>query len=48
MSYALRVGVKLGRLQMSRKGRGKDKFKVATKKKMMLVMQKWRVSRVWR
>jgi hypothetical protein len=44
LSQALRAGVKLGRLQMSRKGRGQNRFRVVTKERMKLVVDKWRVS----
>ena len=44
LSQALRVGVKLGRLQMSRKGRGQNRFRVVTKERMKLVVDKWRVN----
>ena len=43
LGQALRAGVKLGRLQMSRKGRGKERFRVVDKEKMKLVLEKWRL-----
>ena len=44
LSQALRAGVKLGRLQMSRKGRGQDRFRVVPKERMKLVVEKWKVN----
>jgi len=42
LKQALREGVKLGRLRMSRKGRGRERFKLVTKTEMMKVAEKWK------
>jgi len=42
LKKALREGVKLGRLRMSRKGRGRERFKLVTKTDMLKVVEKWK------
>merc|ERR1719430_2178108 len=41
LKQALREGVKLGRLRMSRKGKGRERFKLVTNAEMMKVVEKW-------
>jgi len=45
LKTALKEGVKLGRLLMSRKGRGRDKFKLVGRNEMKKVVEKWRVDK---
>jgi len=45
LKTALKEGVKLGRLLMSRKGRGLDKFKLVARNEMKKVLEKWRVDK---
>merc|ERR1719430_293273 len=45
LKQALREGVKLGRLRMSRKGRGRERFKLVTRTEMMKVAEKWKTNK---
>jgi len=45
LKTALKEGVKLGRLLKSRKGRGRDKFKLVARNEMKKVLEKWRVDK---
>ena len=44
VTMALKGGVKLRRLQVSRKGKGVERFKIASKEMMKVVIVKWRNS----
>jgi len=45
LKQALREGVKLGRLRMSRKGKGRERFKLVTNAEMMKVVEKWKTNK---
>jgi len=45
LKQALREGVKLGRLRMSRKGKGRERFKLVTNTEMMKVVEKWKMNK---